>query len=265
MSDWLDALGSHEKAGEACVLVTVLDAEGSTPRGAGTKMVVDGDAGFGTIGGGHLEYEASAIARELLQGAGDTPQTRRFALGPSLGQCCGGAATLLFEVFRPAAFHIVLFGAGHVGRALVRVLAETDCRVTWVDSREDAFPAGVPANVTTVFSETPEDEVPDAAPGAHYLVMSHSHAIDLRICGAVLARGDMAWLGLIGSRSKRTSFERRLRARNIDPTRLTCPIGLPGLAGKRPAEIAIAVAAQLLAMRDAAREAATAVAENAHG
>lgn len=261
MTDWLDALADLRRARKPGILVTVIESKGSAPREPGAKMVVTAAETFGSIGGGHLEFKASAIARELLAG-GDAPApvTRKFALGPSLGQCCGGSVTALFEIIRPTDFDIVLFGAGHVGRALVKALADIPCRITWIDSREDAFPSDLPDTVAAEFSDAPEHDVADAPPGAYYLVMTHSHAIDLRICRAVLDRGDFRYLGLIGSRSKRAKFERRLSSQGISAERigrLTCPIGMAGISGKRPAEIAIAVAAELLALRDAATAAVT--------
>ncbi|MFQ5784142.1 MAG: xanthine dehydrogenase accessory protein XdhC [Alphaproteobacteria bacterium] len=254
MKNWLTALADLGATGETGVLVTVIETEGSTPREPGAKMTVSAATTHGTIGGGHLEFKATALARELIENGGAAPLIRRFALGPSLGQCCGGGATLLFEPIRPPGFALYLFGAGHVGRALVRVFADAPCCITWIDSREDSFPAELPDNVVAEFSEAPECDVADAPAGSDFLVMTHSHAVDLRICQAVLERGDFHYLGLIGSRTKRRKFERRLRQRGIDEpllARLTCPIGISGIPGKRPSEIAIATAAELLKVHGA--------------
>lgn len=260
MSGWIDSLAKLAAAGEAGVLVTVVATQGSTPREAGTKMVVSATQCSGTIGGGHLEFAALSIARALLAqaaaGGEAAPVLRDFALGPSLGQCCGGAATLLFEAILPARWQIALFGAGHVGRALVTVLAELPCRIRWIDARPEAFPAQLPANVTAEVAALPEDRVAGLAPGSDMLVMTHSHALDLRLVEAALRRRDLGYLGLIGSATKRARFVNRLAQRGLaaaDIARLTCPIGIPGITGKQPGEIAIAVAAQLLARRDAAR------------
>jgi xanthine dehydrogenase accessory factor len=146
----------------------------------------------------------------------------------------------------------VLFGAGHVGRALVNVLSALSCRITWVDSRDDALPTAVPGNVECVATDVPEAEVAAAPAGAYFLVMTHSHALDEQLAGAILARADFAYFGLIGSVSKRRQFERRLEARGMPRSRLTamtCPIGIAGIAGKEPEVIAIAVAAELLQVR----------------
>jgi xanthine dehydrogenase accessory factor len=145
--------------------------------------------------------------------------------------------------------HLLLFGAGHVGAAIVRALADLPCRVTWVDEREDQFPPAVPANVTVEATDTPEAVVAGAPQGASYLVMTHSHALDQRLSEAILSRSGVGWFGLIGSHTKRKQFEHRLRARGVDEARLAsmaCPIGVPGITGKQPAVIAASVVAQLL-------------------
>lgn len=151
-------------------------------------------------------------------------------------------------------FSVVIFGAGHVGRALVRVLADTPCDITWIDSREYAFSDSVPDNVTVVCDEQPEFEVEVAPPGSYYLVMTHSHTLDGRICERILKRHDHAWCGLIGSRRKRRKFEKRFRQAGISEQEiesLVCPVGIAGISGKQPEVIAIAVAAQVLAHREA--------------
>ena len=312
MNDWLDAQG-----GTAAVLVTVAAVKGSAPREPGARMLVRAGDFDGTIGGGHLEHRALDIARAMLQ-LGEARRFERFALGPRLGQCCGGVAWLAFERAEPGQIdilrarrkldtwrllaldgpcewtlldeagrhlagavgtptvacegdtrvvegeggrrwlldavlaprdHLLLFGAGHVGAAIVNALAALPCRVTWVDERDDLFPAVIPANVTVEATDTPEALVERAAPGASFLVMTHSHALDLRLCHAILSRPGRDWFGLIGSSTKRSQFEARLQERGIDAARINdmvCPIGLPGIEGKAPAVIAASVAAQLL-------------------
>jgi xanthine dehydrogenase accessory factor len=324
MEGWLTSAASGP-----AVLVTVAIAEGSVPREPGARMLVDGQRLYGTIGGGHLELRAAETARAMLA-SGEARRLERFALGPSLGQCCGGVVHLAFELADAAQFavlaqrrdtdtwrvvaldgvpdsalfdagvgwapvptrdarirvdtgahppfardrgthvmqeqdgrrwlvdlvaapreHLVLFGAGHVGAAVVRALAHLPCRVTWVDEREDLFPATVPDNVAVEATDTPEAVVGAAPDGAIYLVMTHSHALDQRLSEAILSRPGVGWFGLIGSLTKRRQFEHRLRARGIDPARIAamvCPIGMPGITGKAPAVIAASVAAQLLAV-----------------
>lgn len=254
-----------ERAGRDCVIVAVERVEGSAPRERGAAMLVTAAAAGGTIGGGHLELRSLVIARELLLQPASSLRvgaSRRFPLGPALGQCCGGVVHVSFHFCPsgkvPAAldvrataplFHLHLFGAGHVGQALVDVLSVVECEVAWVDSREQQFPARLPANVTIEFSEAPEEEVSAAPPGAFYLVMTHSHALDLAIVERILKRGDAGFIGLIGSKTKRATFERRLLERGIERALLTqimCPIGAPGVVGKAPGVVAIAVAAQLM-------------------
>ncbi len=363
MSDWLDTLLQLRAAGTPAVVVTVASTKGSAPREAGTKMIVTPTDVHGTIGGGHLEHKAIAIARDQLAAgrASDMP-LRRFPLGASLGQCCGGLVNLLFEPLaqdapwldavanarrgghdsvvvtaidgdttldklvvtreqvtgsldanldraasalaralladggeprlatigvdchsreggnqvssaerrwapacagatrttlflepiRATDFDIVLFGAGHVGRALVRTLAELPCRITWVDERETEFPRDIPANVTVACTDAPEAEVDAARPGAYFLVMTHSHALDEVLTEKILRRADYAYFGLIGSLTKRRAFEKRIERRGMPAARfatMTCPIGVTGIPGKEPAAIAIAVAAELLQVR----------------
>jgi len=259
MTDWISALAELSAAARPAVLVTVLRAEGSTPREAGTKMVVAEDALHGTIGGGHLELEAVTLARAILTRARQgeevaAPVVRELALGPSLGQCCGGRTTLLLEPVLPVRWNVAVFGAGHVGKALVKVLAGLPCAVTWIDSRADELPAHPPAGVRCVVSESPEEEVASLPDGADVVVMTHSHALDLAVVDAALRRGVHAYVGVIGSRTKRGKFVQRLAARGRSPEelgRMTCPVGVPGIRGKHPGVIAVAVAAQLLERRSA--------------
>jgi len=261
MPGWLDALAALERDGTPSVLVTVLAARGSTPREAGCKMVVTAAEAHGTIGGGNLEFQSLARARELLREAPAAPVVAEFPLGPALGQCCGGHASVLFEPMRPPSWQVVLFGAGHVGRALVGVLGTLDCRVSWIDPRAGEFPAQRPANVVALHHPRPADCVAALPAGASVLVMTHDHALDFEIVAAALPRAGLPFVGLIGSDTKRARFVSRLARLGLERAairRLTCPIGTPGTGGKAPAEIAIAVAAQLLQIRDATADGAPA-------
>ena len=331
MSDWLNALAALQ---QPAILVTVAQVEGSAPRASGASMVITANDQFDTLGGGHLELQAVATARDMLARSplllGGCRQLVRFSLGPTLGQCCGGVVQLVFEridagdralaatlasrrdtrcdtwrltpldtvaaqslctqdrtvlhgpatpaslkfdASRPCHLQrdaagrrwliapcladrpqLVLFGAGHVGAALVRALAVLPCHVTWVDSRDDIFPAVLPDNVTRVLTDLPETAVDDAPTGASFLVMTHSHTLDQQLAECILRRADVGWFGLIGSKTKRMLFEHRLHRRGIAAERLaamTCPIGLPGIRGKEPVVIAASVAAQLLAVWEA--------------
>ena len=320
MHAWLNALLEQRSP---AILVTVARAEGSVPREAGAKMLVTADRLADTIGGGHLEFVATAVAREMLaQPAQELLAQRRLQrlpLGPTLGQCCGGVAFLAFErveadghahfaairdslarnedvlrqlpldsaappslaggadathdehdkhderdtrlwqdahgarwladACRPPAARLYLFGAGHVGAAIVHAMSALPCHITWIDEREDMFPASLPANVRVEATDTPEAVVAAAPDDASYLVMTHSHPLDQALSEAILRRERVGWFGLIGSATKRVQFERRLRQRGIPDSRLAdmvCPIGIQHIAGKEPSVIAIAVAAQLL-------------------
>ncbi|WP_321934217.1 xanthine dehydrogenase accessory protein XdhC [Paraburkholderia sp. J8-2] len=154
--------------------------------------------------------------------------------------------------------HIVLFGAGHVGHALVTLLGMLPCVVQWVDERDELFPDEVPANVQIEATDTPAAIVDEAPAGAYFLVMTHNHALDFELSERIMRRRDFAWFGLIGSKTKRVKFERRLMERGVEEERMeeiTCPIGVTGIVDKAPSSIAVAVAAQLMQMRVAQRPA----------
>jgi xanthine dehydrogenase accessory factor len=249
---------------ENLVLVSVDATRGSAPRGAGAWMAVFASDVVGTIGGGQLEFEAIAEARRRLAGAQGSAG-RQFSLGPSLGQCCGGAVRLLFEQvaaadvpaleqrLAPSLAPLALFGAGHVGKALVNALAPLPFAIAWFDSRDEIFPSQVPQNVACEHSDPLHGAVPGLEPGSRVLIMSHSHAGDQEVVDACLRRlresDDLPFIGLIGSKTKWASFRHRLEERGFSAeelARITCPIGLPGITGKEPAIIAVSVAAQIL-------------------
>ncbi|WP_405109670.1 xanthine dehydrogenase accessory protein XdhC [Phaeobacter sp. BS52] len=284
------------------VRVVIAAIRGSSPREVGTAMLVWKDGQSGTIGGGALEHEAAEAARAQLAAGRMRQQTTR-ALGPDLGQCCGGSVTLWSELYRaedleqlddevilralqtdtgepPLALRrklalarsqgqrpdpqlsdgwllepvhrpetpLWIWGAGHVGRALVDVLAPMpDLDITWVDTGPERFPSDSPAAVTTVPAAEPAALVPHAPENAQHLVLTYSHALDLALCHALLLRG-FAFAGVIGSATKWARFRSRLRELGHRPdqiARLTCPIGDPAL-GKHPQMIAVGVAAELL-------------------
>ena len=248
--NWISGLTDLQAQGEACVLVTIIEELGSTPRNAGSKMVVSAERIFDTIGGGHLEYKAMEIAREMLASRSQNTRLERFSLGASLGQCCGGVNVLLFEPMGLPQAQIAVFGAGHVGRALVPLLASLPCRVRWIDSREQEFPAQIPDGVRQIVADEPLDEVDQLPKGSYCIVMTHNHQLDLELSAAILKRGDFAYLGLIGSKTKRVKFEHRLRDRGFDPAvlqRMRCPMGLSEVKGKLPIEIAVSIAAEVIA------------------
>jgi xanthine dehydrogenase accessory factor len=336
VNEWIDELSDLAAAGKRVVLVTVAGIRGSAPREVGAKMIVTGDATVGTIGGGQLEYQCTRIACDML-GQDEAPVLRKFPLGTSMGQCCGGVVDILFEPFssglpawlrdlralhgqRQAAvvvtdldgaegkrvvtadstfgdtgnetplaiveqareglesgrtahridnwffedivgtdLNIAVFGAGHVGSAVVQTLSGLDCNIRWIDSRRNIF-RNTPSNVRTIESSEPALEVAAMPPNSCYLVMTHSHAIDFAVCERILQRDDAIYCGLIGSLTKRRRFEKRYRAAGLEEyriERLVCPIGVEGISGKKPAEIAVAAAAELLQAYERATVAAS--------
>lgn len=295
MRDWLATLHGMLALDAPVVRVVVALVRGSAPREPGASMLVTAGGTVGTIGGGHLELVATRIARDMLAPHAVGTRGDRFPLAASLGQCCGGIVELWFERYRagdaprlaealqaraagasaeaiallasrdpraaryerfdPRLTPLWLFGAGHVGQALVHVLATLPFQITWVDSREGLWPAPVPG-VRALFSPQPADEVHDMPAGAWALVMTHSHDEDLAICEALLADGRFGWAGVIGSQPKTKRFRQRLGLRFPAPAvaRLAMPIGIGGIRSKEPAAIAVAVAAQLLQLREALAE-----------
>ena len=249
---------------EGACLVTVQATRGSVPREPGAWMAVFGADLLGSIGGGHLEFEATAEARRRLSGGTGAPLVR-YTLGPALGQCCGGEVQLRFERVGAADVDalrtrlalqrtpLALFGGGHVGHALVRVFAPLPLQVSWIDSRDQIFPAQLPDNVAAEHSDPVQAAVAGLAPDSRVLIMSFSHAEDLELVAACLLRqrrqADLPYVGLIGSKTKWASFSHRLLARGFTAQELahvTCPIGIAGISGKAPEVIAVAVAAQIL-------------------
>lgn len=246
------------------ILVTVVRTSGSVPREVGAWMLVTAEGLSGTVGGGHLEFDAIARARAALAGGALEPEVR-YPLGPGLGQCCGGVVWLRFEPVAAGApprlpadslRPLALFGAGHVGRAIARIARDLPLALHWVDSRADQFPADPPpAHWRQEAVDPIADAVPDLAPRSAVLIMSYSHAEDFNLVAACLKRqrerGDLAFIGMIGSRTKWASFRHRLQSRGFGAAeldRVVCPIGVPGVAGKQPAVIAVAVLAQILAL-----------------
>jgi xanthine dehydrogenase accessory factor len=266
--DLCRAAAAWHAAGRRAVVVQVIQALGSAPREAGTRMLVAADEVLGTVGGGHLELLAIEAARCCIAQGDFHVQQKHYPLGPALGQCCGGAVTLRWSPLDEAALagwapepnglHLQLYGAGHVGRAIARLLADLPVTVEWIDEREHEFPPERapgqpwPARIRRTAVDAVEAEVTTAPTGAAFLVLTHSHDLDLRITEAILRRGDFGYLGLIGSDTKRARFMHRFEQRGIAAellARLTCPIGMPGIEGKQPEVIALAVVAQLLQLR----------------
>lgn len=244
------------------VMVTVTTAKGSTPRDAGTFMLVAEQALFGTIGGGQLEFIGIEKARTLLANGQDR-DTLSLPLGPDIGQCCGGWVELALEVLTPerqAALHarmqqlaaqqpqVFIFGAGHVGLALTAALRPLPFSVTLLDSRE-IIDGQIPDGVTFRRVAMPEAQVAQIAPGGAAVILTHDHALDFLIARQALTRNDLSYIGMIGSATKRATFAHWLAREGGDTAqlaRLTLPIGASPIKDKRPAVIAALVAAELL-------------------
>ncbi len=259
--DWLSAVQQLRRDHTYGVLVTVVEARGHTPRDAGAKMVVGAQHTWGTIGGGNLEESAVQRARELIAGGAREAEQLHSRLNEHQRnrhgrQCCGGEVRLLLEPLPPRP-SIAVFGVGHVGYELARILSRLEVSLHLVDSRAEQLDelrlAGITEGVADVFvhrvvlGETVLDQLPA---GAHVLIMTHDHAEDFALCDAALRRsGALGSLGLIGSTAKGARFRRLLADEGHDAeaiARLTCPIGDPGIPGKEPAVIAIGVAGELL-------------------
>ncbi len=260
--DWLQSvehLREHRRPG---VLVTLTAVRGHAPREAGAKMVVAADRAWGSIGGGNLEAVALSRARLLLQEGRRTPETLSVSLSDKATaefgvQCCGGEVTVLLEPL-PVPPAVAIFGMGHVGLELARILARHDLELHLVDTRPDQLAAERLAVLADARARIhvhrdvpvlPEIVLPELPPGTHVLVLTHDHAEDAALCDAALRAPGLGTIGLIGSAAKWARFRARLAAEGHPPEvidRITTPIGLPGISGKDPATIAVSVAAALI-------------------
>lgn len=250
---WFDALHQSQQQGKSYVLVTLLATAGSTPRNAGTKMLVCDDSAFDTIGGGHLEFEVIKQARDLLLDNTPIQKIEHYPLSSKLGQCCGGATNVLFEVFTEHTQHIAIYGAGHVSRALMPILAQLPLQISWIDNRQamlnDIAQQALPSNVKLIASEMPAETIASLPDKSWVVVMTHSHQLDFDIVEAALRRREMAFVGMIGSDTKARRFRTRLAHREFqqqDIQRLVSPVGVLDIPGKRPIEVAVSMAAQLI-------------------
>jgi xanthine dehydrogenase accessory factor len=232
MPAWLRDLRALHGQRQPAMVVTRIS------RSAPAKFVVTADSVFGD---GDSDERMVAVARDML--IGPRPDARR-------------QVQELYEPVVMPDLNIAVFGAGHVGSAVVSALSGLDCNIRWIDSRRNMF-RNVPDNVRTIETAEPALEVAAMPPGSYYLVMTHSHSLDFDICDRILRRADARYCGLIGSVSKRRRFEKRYRQQDMAQgmlNRLVCPIGVDGISGKKPAEIAVSVAAEVLKIRELATE-----------
>ncbi|HFC05582.1 MAG TPA: xanthine dehydrogenase accessory protein XdhC [Rhizobiales bacterium] len=265
MNVWQTILGCL-KTRQQSILITIVSVKGSAPRDEGTQMLVAADGSlYGTIGGGALEWQAIGKAQKLLaENDRHFCREQEFILGPDLEQCCGGVVRLSFELFTAAELarvkisagqfdntghNLVLFGAGHVGRALVKALAEQPFSIQWIDSRKDIFPPDTPDHVKPLRVTSPPDILAGQPQNTFVLIMTHDHQQDYQIAGAALQNPDIIFTGLIGSATKKARFVRRFADAGLtldQISQLTCPIGIKGIKSKQPTAIAASVVAQLL-------------------
>ncbi|KRE29113.1 xanthine dehydrogenase accessory protein XdhC [Agromyces sp. Soil535] len=286
--DWLEAVQRLRAARTPAVIVTMAMVRGHAPRNGGAKMVVSPDALFGTVGGGNLEATAIHRARELLADGIAEPELLTLTLSDKTTteygvQCCGGEVTMLLEPVRVVP-SVAIFGLGHVGLELARILGRHPIELWLVDSRAEMLAPerlGVPgssgvlgdaeATVRVRHLPVPEAALAELPEGAHVLVMTHDHVEDLAIVEAALRSPGLGSIGLIGSRSKWTRFRKQLREEagfgEADLTRVSTPIGIEGIRSKEPAAIAVSVAARVLQLVEeaAAVQPATAATGSASG
>src|SRR6478735_627605 len=247
----------------ASILIEVVAAAGSTPRDTDAWMLVSERAIFATIGGGQLEHMAIDQARRALR-LGAPAEPMNVPLGPEIGQCCGGRVTLAFTALDPdiareliqrsdremaARPHVYVFGAGHVGDALSLALSLAPLRVVLVDTREDELSASTAPHIETCLTAMPEAVVRNAPAGSSFVILTHDHALDFLIAAEALRRPDAAYVGMIGSRTKKATFRNWLSREVGDPelfAKLVCPIGGTAVKDKRPAVIAALAAAEIM-------------------
>lgn len=250
-SKWFDAVQHCEQSGEAYVIATVLGAAGSIPRDQGSKMVITANHAFDTLGGGHLEFKVTEKARERIASNEAGNNIEHFPLGASLGQCCGGSVTVLFESFVQQGMHLTVFGAGHVAKSLIKILGDLPGKVNWVDNRENMFPeeTNIPSNVHVHLMAHPVDIIKTLPANSQILVLTHNHQLDYELVEAALKRNDLSFVGCIGSDTKAQRFQMRLQHKGLSETQISnmiCPVGELDIPGKLPMQVAVSMSAQLI-------------------
>ena len=246
---WYDAVVKCEQQGIAYVLATVMGAAGSVPRDQGSKMVITENSQYDTLGGGHLEYKVVQHAQQLLAEHQVGNFIEHFPLGASLGQCCGGSVSVLFESFDVKGLNLTVFGAGHVAKALMSILSQMPGKIRWIDSREDMFPSQQYDNVQTILSDDPVAEMKKLPVNSQVLILTHNHQLDFDLVEHALKRGDLSYVGCIGSQTKAQRFQMRLQHKGFDEgtiNNMICPVGDTSIPGKLPIEVAVSISAQLI-------------------
>ena len=246
---WIEAVAQLESQHDDYVIATVLQTKGSTPRATGTKFVVTQTAIFATLGGGNLEYQVIETARHLLTQGVTQHHVEKIHLSAQAGQCCGGMVTILFEVNMNATLALDVYGAGHVSHALMTILAALPVRIRWIDSRSNLFPETIPSSIESVVTDQPVAEVVRAPARSAFLVLTHDHDLDFKLAQAILKRDDVLWFGMIGSHNKAQRFRQRLVKLGLEKSqadRMISPVGMADVKGKRPMEISVSIAAELI-------------------
>lgn len=265
---WTDAISQIEANHEDWVMATVIATQGSTPRDSGTKMLITENNTYDTIGGGQFEFQVVAHARAMLNRFHDAPSNCieeakqaviNFPLAAKSNQCCGGQVNILLEYFSRRSQSLHIFGAGHVAQALVPILSELNYDIKWVDSRPDIFPDKklYSQKVEKCIYENSIDHIRCMTRDSIALVLTHDHRLDYALICALLDRKDCQFIGLIGSKTKAMRFKRRLKSDSFTKSEIDhvhCPIGLDEIPGKRPIEIAISIAGQLIQHEHSKRE-----------
>jgi len=260
--NWIQALAEVEKSGQAWVMATVIGTKGSSPRESASKMVITAEHSFDTIGGGQLEYAVCQKARAMLEaGEGPSHLLENFPLAAKTNQCCGGAVSVLLEYFPEPAAKITIFGMGHVATTLVNVLGEMRAKISWVDSRtnlvQDKKTSDLPSNVTPLVYDSMLEHVDAMTANEVALVMTHDHALDYQLVEALLDRKDCRFIGLIGSQTKAMRFKKRLASASFSKAEIDSvhsPVGIPEVAGKKPFEIAISIAGQIIQLTQSSEQ-----------
>ncbi len=248
---WSQAVARLQQTATPHAVATVIATAGSTPRNAGSKIVVSAADTWDSIGGGQFEYLVVNRARELLQSGSTAQEMKLFPLAAEAGQCCGGSVAVLLEVFVPQTHCVAIFGAGHVAQALVKILAETPLALQWIDSRADLLAtAPTSGNLHCRVLADPEQAIETLPSGCQTLVLTHDHALDYRLVYRLLSNYRWCSVGLIGSETKAQRFRHRLLRDGVSAqalSELECPVGLQTVKGKLPMEVAVSIAAGVLA------------------
>ncbi|HSC66655.1 MAG TPA: xanthine dehydrogenase accessory protein XdhC [Cellvibrio sp.] len=248
--NWSNAIQYCQQRGDAYVIATIINTQGSTPRDGGSKMVITAATTYDTIGGGQLEFLLVQQARELLAKNKTCQLLKPIPLAAEAAQCCGGNVTVMLESFVACRWQIALFGAGHVCQSLVTILAGLPCQVRVIDNRPELMVNTLPANCRYEFHADPTAAIAQLPQESWVVIFTHDHSLDFALCQQLLRAGEkqFAYLGLIGSQTKALRFRKRLGDAGFvaaDIEKIYSPIGLPEVKGKLPMEVAVSIAAQL--------------------